>query len=177
VNVGCRLRPDAVNDRMRSHNHVTFSGWYQHTEYMIVTSHAIIHRIGTQTATDIHTFVLRTAERKRPSPIQARPAESAIPSGESRQRRSSGMAEGWLPRFDVRLPTGDAYNFLGSGATGVRGFLVASGQMGKFRPTRMSATNGTVIVFLRAMCRRPEGEASCCGWSMEWVATSALRRR
>ena len=101
---------------------------------MIVTSHAIIHRIGTQTATDIHTFGTPNGGTEKTFADSGKASGIGDTIGRIKATALKWNGGGLAAALDVRLPTGDAYNFLGSGATGVRGFLVASGQMGKFSP-------------------------------------------
>ena len=101
-------------------------------------SNATIHRVGTGGSRDVHYF----------------PDESAIGGfGDTHQFFAEGSASGLGdlvvrakatvlregPRalaagLDVRLPTGDERNLLGSGATGLRPFLAFSTSFGRFAP-------------------------------------------
>ena len=101
---------------------------------MAVTSHAVIQRIGTGADTDIHTFGTPNGGTEKTF------SDSGSASGIGDViARVKGTAVKWngggiAGVFDLRLPTGDEYNFLGSGALGVRGFVVASGQLGPVSP-------------------------------------------
>src|SRR5262245_24989229 len=101
---------------------------------MAATSHAEIQRIGTGNDASIHTFGTPNGglEKTFNSAGTASGIGDAIIriKGTGLKWRGGGVA-GIL---DLRLPTGDEYNFLGSGAVGVRGFVAASGQLGPISP-------------------------------------------
>ena len=99
-----------------------------------VTSNATIRRIGTGGDTSIHGFggagdgsqgqFANTSSASGIGDIVARVKGSVM------RTRSVGLALG----VDVRVPTGDAYDFLGSGAPGVKPFAALSFTAGSFSP-------------------------------------------
>jgi hypothetical protein len=99
-----------------------------------VTSNATIRRIGTGTDTSIHGF----GGSADGSQGQFANSSSASGIGDMVARikgnvlrgRSMGLALG----VDVRVPTGDPYDFLGTGAPGVKPFVALSFTAGSFSP-------------------------------------------
>lgn len=100
-----------------------------------IVSDATIQRIGTSSEPDIHYF------------------DSPFPSKDKQSFSSAGSASGigdvllrakytamrWkngalATGLDARLPTGDEYNFLGSGSVGMRPFLALSMRRGNLSP-------------------------------------------
>jgi hypothetical protein len=94
-------------------------------------SNATIQRVGTGTNLAVHYFRDETAQGGFGSTHQFFSSGSATGIGDLLVRaKGTLMREG--PRalaagIDVRLPTGDAENLLGAGATGVRPFVAVSG--------------------------------------------------
>jgi hypothetical protein len=99
-----------------------------------VTSNATIRRIGTGSDATIHGF----GGSGDGSQGQFANASSASGIGDMVARlkgnvirtESTGVALG----VDVRVPTGDAYDFLGSGAPGIKPFIALSLTAGSFSP-------------------------------------------
>jgi hypothetical protein len=99
-----------------------------------VTSDAKIRRIGTGTDTSIHGF----GGAGDGSQGQFANTSSATGVGDVIGRikgnifrgESAGMSVG----LDVRVPTGDPYDFLGSGAPGLKPFVAVSFNVGSFSP-------------------------------------------
>ena len=99
-----------------------------------VTSNATIRRIGTGGDTSIHGFsgagdgsqgqFANTSSASGIGDIVARV------KGNVMRTKSVGLALG----VDVRVPTGDAYDFLGSGAPGLKPFAALSFTTGSFSP-------------------------------------------
>jgi hypothetical protein len=99
-----------------------------------VTSNAVIHRIGTASDTTIHSFdgsgdgshgqFSNSSSASGIGDVVARLKGTVLRAG------SAGVALG----VDVRVPTGDAYDFLGSGAPGVKPFVALSLTAGSFSP-------------------------------------------
>jgi hypothetical protein len=97
------------------------------------TSNATIQRIGTADDPTIHAF-------SGPNPNQATFLSSGTASGigdilvrakaTAWKSGGSGVALG----LDLRLPTGDEYNFLGSGAAGIKPFVAVSTRIGRMAP-------------------------------------------
>jgi hypothetical protein len=104
------------------------------TVNLAASSHAVIHRIGTGDNDEIHTFGTPNGGTEK----TFNSADSATGIGDTLGRIKVTALKwsngGLAAALDLRLPTGDEYNFLGSGATGVRGFLIASGQVGAISP-------------------------------------------
>lgn len=92
-----------------------------------VVSDATIQRIGTKGDPTIHFFPDAPGDRGRK---QFAASRSARGIGDTIFRMKGTVANGERTRLalglDVRAPTGDEYNFLGSGAVGVKPFLVLS---------------------------------------------------
>jgi hypothetical protein len=101
-------------------------------------SNATIHRVGTGTAGQIHYFPDENAINGFGSTRQFFAEGSSTGVGDIVVRaKATVLREG--PRalaagVDVRLPTGDERNLLGSGATGIRPFAAFSTAFGPFAP-------------------------------------------
>jgi hypothetical protein len=101
---------------------------------LAVTSRATIQRIGTPGQTDVHTFggagsgtfkvFSNSAEASGIGDVLLR-VKSTVLKGET-----AALAVG----ADFRLPTGDEYDFLGSGAVGVKPFAAISAHTGAVSP-------------------------------------------
>jgi hypothetical protein len=101
---------------------------------LAATSHAVIQRIGTGSQTDIHTFGTPNGGSEETFSAGARATGIGDVVGRVKGTVVKWNGGGLAGVMDLRLPTGDEYNFLGSGALGVRGFAVASGQWGPLAP-------------------------------------------
>jgi len=104
------------------------------TVSLAATSHAVIRRIGTGTATEIHTFGTANGGSEKTFSSAATASGIGDTIGRLKVTAVKWSGGGLAAALDARLPTGDEYNFLGSGALGVRGFLAASGQLGPVSP-------------------------------------------
>lgn len=104
------------------------------TASLTLTSNATIQRIGTGDDRTVHYFE-GTSDRSRQ---QFANAGSASGLGDVVVRTKASLYRGETAALalgvDTRLPTGDEYDFLGSGALGVRPFLVASLRAGRVSP-------------------------------------------
>jgi hypothetical protein len=99
-----------------------------------VTSNATIRRIGTGSDTSIHFFgstgdgsqgqFANTSSASGIGDVTARMKANVF------RTQSFGISVG----TDVRVPTGDPYDFLGSGAPGVKPFVAVSMNIGTFSP-------------------------------------------
>ena len=99
-----------------------------------VTSNATIRRIGTGSDVTIHGFggsgdgsqgqFANTSSASGIGDMVARLKGNVL------RTESAGVALG----VDVRVPTGDAYDFLGSGAPGIKPFVAFSVTVGSFSP-------------------------------------------
>ena len=103
---------------------------------LAVVSNATIQRVGTASDPTIHFF--RDSNGNPTTQKQFSISGSASGLGDVLVR-VKGTAwktkPAWLAvGLDVRLPTGDAYNFLGSGAVGLKPFIAISGRTEKFTP-------------------------------------------
>jgi len=119
------------------------------TSSLEIVSDATIRRIGTSSDPDIHYF---------DSPFPARDRQTYAAAGSARGLgdvlvRAKYTAHRWKQGAvavgaDARMPTGDEYNFLGTGSFGVRPFLAASYRAGNFSPHLNIAYqwNGTSIL-------------------------------
>jgi hypothetical protein len=87
-------------------------------------SEATVRRIGTSSNTLVHYF--RDANGERGSTQQFRSSGSATGIGDVLVRVKASAVRGLAVGADVRLPTGDEENLLGSGTLGVRPFLALS---------------------------------------------------
>jgi hypothetical protein len=101
---------------------------------LAATSHAVIQRIGTGNDATIHTF--GTPNGGLEKTFSSAGSASGVGDTVARVKATAlkWRGGGVAGILDVRLPTGDEYNFLGSGAVGVRGFMAASGQVGPISP-------------------------------------------
>ena len=101
-------------------------------------SNATIHRVGTGTATDVHYFPDESAIGGFGSTHQFFAEGSASGIGDLVVRaKGTILREGQralAAGLDLRLPTGDERNLLGSGATGLRPFVAFSTAFGRFAP-------------------------------------------
>lgn len=97
-------------------------------------SHAVIQRIGTGADATIHTFGTPNGGLEKTFSAAGTATGIGDAIGRVKATAMKWKGGGLAGILDMRLPTGDEYNFLGSGATGVRGFLVASGQVGRVAP-------------------------------------------
>lgn len=99
-----------------------------------VTSNATIRRIGTGGDTSIHAF----GGSADGSQGQFSNTSSASGIGDIVARMKGNVIRGSLVGLavgvDVRVPTGDAYDFLGSGAPGIKPFAALSFTAGSFSP-------------------------------------------
>ena len=101
-------------------------------------SNATIHRVGTGSNVDVHYFPDESAIGGFGSTHQFFAEDTAAGIGDLVVRaKTTVLREG--PRalaagVDVRLPTGDERNLLGSGATGIRPFAAFSTSFGAFAP-------------------------------------------
>lgn len=100
-----------------------------------VVSDATIQRIGTQGDPTIHFFPDASGDRSRK---QFSASDSANGIGDVIFRMKGTVKNGEHSRLalglDVRAPTGDEYNFLGSGAVGLKPFLVLSFNLERVGP-------------------------------------------
>jgi len=94
------------------------------------TSTATIRRVGTANDPTIHFFLDQNGNATDHKTFSS--GGSATGLGDVLVRAKSSVIEGsaaWLGAgVDVRMPTGDAFNFLGSGAVGVRPYITLSGR-------------------------------------------------
>ena len=101
-------------------------------------SNATIHRIGTGTNLGVHYFRDPDAIGGYGSTRQYFAEGTAGGLGDLVARiKATMMREGTRALgagLDVRMPTGDEQNLLGSGAVGIRPFVAFSSQMGAFAP-------------------------------------------
>ena len=101
-------------------------------------SNATIHRVGTGTSVQVHYFPDENAIGGFGTTHQFFAEGTATGLGDLVVRgKATVLREG--PRalaagLDIRLPTGDERNLLGSGATGLRPFLAFSTSFGAFAP-------------------------------------------
>ena len=105
---------------------------------LALLSNATIHRVGTGSALGVHYFRDPDAIGGYGSTRQYFAEGSAAGVGDLVARvKGTLMREGTralAAGVDVRLPTGDEHNLLGSGATGIRPFAAFSASMGRFAP-------------------------------------------
>ena len=101
-----------------------------------VVSNATIQRIGTASDPTIHYF--RDSNGNPTTQKQFSISGSATGLGDVLARVKGTVLKtkpAWLALgLDVRLPTGDAYNFLGSGALGLKPFIAISGRSNRITP-------------------------------------------
>jgi hypothetical protein len=108
-----------------------------HTRLSLL-SNATIHRVGTGSNVAVHYFRDPDAIGGYGSTRQYFAEGSAGGVGDLVARvKATMMREGTralAAGLDVRMPTGDEQNLLGSGAVGIRPFVAFSSQMGAFAP-------------------------------------------
>ena len=104
------------------------------TVKLAASSHAVIQRIGTGDDDEIHTFGTPNGGTEKTFSSTGHASGIADVIGRVKATAMKWSGGGLAGVLDLRLPTGDEYNFLGSGALGVRGSLVASGQVGPISP-------------------------------------------
>ena len=101
-------------------------------------SNATIERVGTGTNTHTHYFIDPSAFEGRGSTRQFYSAGSATGIGDILVRaKGTLMKEGGralAAGVDIRFPSGDEENLLGSGAPGLRPFAAYSGSLGAMAP-------------------------------------------
>lgn len=100
---------------------------------MSLQSDATIQRLATQSNTSIHRFIDGSSSTTFQSSGSANGIGDMLVRAKwqmLRGRAGGGLALG----TDVRLPTGEERDLLGTGAFRVRGFLVGSLQLGTFSP-------------------------------------------
>ncbi|MBI3682433.1 MAG: hypothetical protein HY235_18800 [Acidobacteria bacterium] len=102
---------------------------------LTAVSSAKIQRIGTKDDTSIHFFPTTVGDRSQQQ-FSGQGSAAGLGDvvvrlkGTLVRRSSSGFALG----LDVRAPTGDEYDFLGTGAAGVKPFVALSFRAGKVSP-------------------------------------------
>lgn len=105
------------------------------TADLVVTSNATIQRIGT---TNPETHFFRSIEDQIGTRRQFTAFGSASGLGDVTVRMKGtikrGMRQGLALGLDLRLPTGDERNLLGTGAPGANPFLAWSGNFGALSP-------------------------------------------
>lgn len=100
-----------------------------------IVSEATIRRIGTSTEPDVHYFDSPFPGRDRQT-FSAAGSASGLGDVLVRAKytavrwKNGALAAG----IDARMPTGDEYNFLGTGSVGARPFLALSYRRGNFSP-------------------------------------------
>lgn len=103
---------------------------------LVVQSLATIRRIGTGTDTTIHYFLDANGNSTDHKTFTNSGSASGLGDvlvrikGTALKTKPAWFALG----LDVRLPTGDAYNFLGSGAVGLKPFIAISGRTKRITP-------------------------------------------
>lgn len=103
---------------------------------LAVVSNATIQRIGTASDPTIHYFLDSNGNPTNHKQFSSSGAASGIGDVLVRVKGTAlKTAPAWFALgVDVRLPTGDAYNFLGSGAVGLKPFIAISGRTKKITP-------------------------------------------
>jgi hypothetical protein len=103
---------------------------------LAAVSTATIQRIGTASDPTIHYFLDANGNSTDHKQFSNSGAGSGIGDVLIRIKGTAWKtAPAWLALgLDVRLPTGDAYNFLGSGATGLKPWVALSGRGKKITP-------------------------------------------
>ena len=105
---------------------------------LALLSNATIHRIGTGANLGVHYFRDEDAIDAHGSTRQYFAEDSAGGVGDLVARvKATLMREGsrsFAVGVDVRMPTGDEQNLLGSGATGIRPFAAVSASIGPLAP-------------------------------------------
>jgi hypothetical protein len=103
---------------------------------LAVNSEATIQRIGTANDATIHYFLDSNGNPTDHKQFSSSGSASGLSDvlvrvkGTALKTKPAWLAVG----LDVRLPTGDAYNFLGSGAVGLKPFIAISGRTTKITP-------------------------------------------
>jgi len=99
-------------------------------------SAATIRRIGTSTDPTIHFFLDQNGNATDHKTFSANGTASGLGDVLVRVKTTAFEAKAvWLGAgVDVRLPTGDPYNFLGSGTPGLKPFVILSGRSQKVTP-------------------------------------------
>ena len=103
---------------------------------LAVQSDATIQRIGTANTPTIHYFLDANGNPTTHKEFSNSGSASGLGDvlvrikGTALETKAAWFAVG----LDVRLPTGDAYNFLGSGALGLKPFIAISGRTNRITP-------------------------------------------
>jgi hypothetical protein len=97
---------------------------------LAVVSNATIQRIGTANDPTIHYFLDSNGNPTTKKQFSISGSASGLGDVLVRVKGTAWKTKpAWLAvGLDVRLPTGDAYNFLGSGAVGLKPFIAISGR-------------------------------------------------
>ena len=103
---------------------------------LAAVSDATIQRIGTGTDATIHFFVDSNGNPTNHKQFSTSGTASGLGDVLVRLKGTAWKTgPAWLAvGLDVRLPTGDAYNFLGSGALGLKPFVAISGRTKRVTP-------------------------------------------
>jgi len=103
---------------------------------LAVVSNATIQRIGTANDPTIHFFLDSNGNPTNHKQFSSSGAASGLGDVLVRIKGTAlKTAPAWFALgLDVRLPTGDAYNFLGSGAVGLKPFIAISGRTKRVTP-------------------------------------------
>ena len=103
---------------------------------LAVVSNATIQRIGTANDPTIHYFLDSNGNPTTKKQFSVSGSASGLGDVLVRVKGTAWKTKpAWLAvGLDVRLPTGDAYNFLGSGAVGLKPFIAISGRTEKITP-------------------------------------------
>ena len=133
--------------------------------HLEVISAATIERVGTVGSPNVHFFADPDAPGGFGSERTFSAGGSASGIGDIIIRLKGGLlrtaGSGLSVGMDVRAPTGDERNLLGSGAAGVKPFVVASWTLKRFVAARQPcATSGTDRACWRAI-RKPAGRPIC----------------
>jgi hypothetical protein len=103
---------------------------------LAVVSNATIQRIGTANDPTIHYFLDANGNSTTQKQFSISGSASGLGDVLLRVKGTALKTKpAWLALgLDVRLPTGDAYNFLGSGALGLKPFIAISGRTQRITP-------------------------------------------
>ena len=103
---------------------------------LAVQSNATIKRIGTANDPTIHYFLDSNGNSTDHKEFSSSGSASGLGDVLVRIKGTAlKTAPAWIALgLDVRLPTGDAYNFLGSGAVGLKPFIAISGRTKRITP-------------------------------------------
>ena len=103
---------------------------------LAVQSNATIQRIGTANDPTIHYFLDSNGNPTNHKEFTSSGTASGLGDVLVRIKGTAlKTTPAWIALgLDVRLPTGDAYNFLGSGAVGLKPFLAISGRTKRITP-------------------------------------------